>query len=75
MYVCVHVCSLMATRVLSCLGPEHQKPLSSRPLTYRGAVLGLPEPCCVALGHSHRSRPWTTETTGEATLDLCIDVV
>ncbi len=26
------------------------KPSSYRPLTYHGAVPGLPEPCCVALG-------------------------
>ncbi len=47
MYVCVRVQSLTTTRVLSRLGREHQKPPSYRPLTYSGAVLGLPEPCCV----------------------------
>ncbi len=51
MYVCmyVRVQSLKATRVLSCQGPEHLKPPSHRPLTYRRAVPGLPESCCVAL--------------------------
>ncbi len=48
--MCVHVQSLTATRVLSRLGPEHPKPPSYRPLTYRGAVPGLPESCCVARG-------------------------
>ncbi len=46
----VHVQSLTATRVLSCLGPERLKPHSYRLQTYRGAVPGLPESCCVALG-------------------------
>ncbi len=41
---------LRATRILSCHGPEHLKPTSYRPLTYRRAVSGLPECCCVALG-------------------------
>ncbi len=48
--MCVRVQSLAATRVLSCLGPEHLKLSSYRPLTYHGAVPGLPESCCVALG-------------------------
>ncbi len=48
--VCVRVQSLTAIRVLSCLGPEHLEPFSYRPLTYHGAVPGLPESCCVALG-------------------------
>ncbi len=48
--VCVRVQSLKATRVLSCLGSEHLKPSSYRPLTSHGAILGLPEFCCVALG-------------------------
>ncbi len=51
MCVRVHVQSLTAIRVLSCLGPEHLEPFSYRPLTYRGAVPGLPESCCVALVH------------------------
>ncbi len=52
MYVCmcVRVQSLTATRVLACLGPEHLKRSSYRPLTYPGAVPGLPESCRVALG-------------------------
>ncbi len=48
MYVC-SVQSLTAIRVLSCLGPEHLEPFSYRPLTYHGAVPGIPESCCVAL--------------------------
>ncbi len=48
--MCVCVQSLTATRVLSRLGPEHLKPPSYLPLTYCGAVPGLPEPCCLALG-------------------------
>ncbi len=48
--MCVHVQSLTATRVLSRLGPEHLKPPSYRPLTYRGAVPGLPESGCVVFG-------------------------
>ncbi len=43
----VHVC--MCVRVLLCLGPEHLKPHSYRPLTYHGAIPGLTESCCVAL--------------------------
>ncbi len=46
----VRVQSLKATRVLSCQGPEHLKPPRYRPLTYRGAVPGLPESCSVAFG-------------------------
>ncbi len=41
--MCVRVQSLTATRVLSRLGPEHLKSSSYRPLTYHGAVPGLPE--------------------------------
>ncbi len=48
--VCVRVQSLTATRVLSCLGPEHLNPPSYQPLTYRRSVAGLPESCCVAFG-------------------------
>ncbi len=48
--MCVRVHSLKATRELSCQGPEHLKPPSYRPITYRGAVPGLPESCCVGLG-------------------------
>ncbi len=47
--MCVRVQSLTAIRVLSCLGPELLEPFSYRPLTYHGAVPGLPESCCVAL--------------------------
>ncbi len=47
--MCVRVQSLTATHVLSHLGPEHLKPPSYRPLTYRRAVPGLPESCCVSL--------------------------
>ncbi len=50
--MCVRVQSLKVTCVLSCQGPEQLKPPSYRPLTYHGAVLGLPESCCVALGQS-----------------------
>ncbi len=45
--MCVRVQSLTAARVLSCLGPEH---LKYWPLTYHGAVPGLPESYCVVLG-------------------------
>ncbi len=49
MYVCTSAVT-QATHVLACLGPEHLTPPSYRPLTYHGAVPGLPECCYVALG-------------------------
>ncbi len=48
--MCVRVQPLTATRVLSGLGPEHLKPPSYPPLTYRGALPGLLESCCIVLG-------------------------
>ncbi len=94
-HVCMCVCvqSLKATRVHSYQGQEHLKPPRYRPLTYRGAVPGLPESCCVALGQPNtpaakRQRLvgwrsmgypsftiWAMETTVEAALDLCINVM
>ncbi len=84
--MCVRVQSLKATRVLSCLGPEHLNPSSYRPLTYHGAISGL---LCSALAAYHscceeRTFGWVAvnevaiahdQTTGEAALDLYIDVM
>ncbi len=73
MYVCVYVCSRSrAIRVLSCLGPEHLEPSGYRPLTCHGAVPGLPESCCVALGQPITPAAKRERLVGEAIGEVAI---